>query len=180
MVKSGAKITLKNPRTGDNILHSALNNENCSQDLIKYLIELDEKFVTEFNGSGFDSIHLATVRSLPDSIIKLMRDSIKDENYLMENLTLKDDSCSEEDSESSDREYSDNDELVGVVENQKTVGKIFDEICLNELSTILNVDEKWRNVSMLMGLEDFSSEWEKTENPARNLLNHLEVIINTK
>lgn len=196
LIKSGANVKLQNPRTGDNILHSALQNRNCSEELIKYLIQMNENLVIESNGSNFDALDLARTKGHSDSIVTIIRSAIKDEEYLMERLSLKDrtESSDSDKSDESENDIEDSKEDVSkenisykaenlkddpiifkAPEESEKIEKLFDEKCLNLLSSLLNENEKWREVAMLMGFDDLSTEWTTSENPSKILLTHIEV-----
>lgn len=185
LVDAGASIDVKNPRTGNNILQTVIESIDCSMEMVQYLVDNDEDLVTEKNGSGFDALDLANVKKISVNIIDIMKKSITDPSFLLSKLAIKE--------ETTDSDFDENQEIHNEIEQSNVEIRetssiiwpendecsssieLFDNECLKQMSLVLDRDEKWQQIAMLMGFENFAADWMAKESPTISMLKHIEV-----
>ncbi len=183
LINAGASSDTRNPRSGNNILQTAIESSECSNDLVKYLIETDKDLVTEKNGSGFDAIDIAIAKKYPDQIINIMKNSV-DPTFFMEKLAIKEETSDFYDDDQENTESSQHSiEIVtnsssssGIHKNENFV-KFFDEECLNQMRLILDKNDKWQQIAELLGFGELESVWATQDSPTTSMLKHIEVIL---
>lgn len=149
LVDAGADILKTSPPSGDNVLHMAVQAEEIDMAIIRFFVELEESLLHQENNAGLNVLQLASEKNQPQGLIQFLS-TFYEEIYTKAKAS---------DSESEEE----NDEAF------------FDEQGLKELSEIFNKNEKWKNLSKLMGFEMKIGEWEKAENPTERLFMYLEV-----
>ena len=164
LVEAGASIETKNPTNGNNALHIAVEATNPSEEIISYFINMNEELLHEENHSGIKVLQLAIIKKLPAALIAYL------ETFYEQTYTKAVPGNS--DTESSESE----DELETTI-NLKTpsVELLFDSQCQQELCAIFDKNEKWRDLTMLMELEEFTNAWTSLSSPSQALFNHLQV-----
>lgn len=158
LIEAGANVQKRNPKSGDNVLHMAVSAEQVNMPLITCLIECDEQLLFQENNARQNVFQLASNGNQVESLL-LFLSGFYDESYTKSKPSCEDDSSSE-----SDNEY-----------NESSSDFLFDEQCLQALCRIFDKNEKWKDVMIIMGLEDVIEEWETLESPSRKLFKHLEV-----
>jgi ankyrin repeat protein len=69
LIEAGADPTLQNPSTGFNCLHVAMNSNNPSFDMIRFLTEFDSSMLFAKSNSGKNTVQLAIANGLAQNII---------------------------------------------------------------------------------------------------------------
>ncbi|CAO1332555.1 unnamed protein product [Diamesa tonsa] len=162
LVEAGASIETKNPTTGNNVLHIAVEVKNPSEEIMSYFINMNEKLLHVENHSGIKVLQLAMLKKIPSDLIEYLK-SFYEQTYT--------EVVPESDIESSDSE----DELdTKVVLKTPSHVELFDSQCQQELCAIFDKNEKWRDLAMLMELEEFTNAWTSLPSPTQALLKHLE------
>lgn len=163
LVEAGASIETKNPTTGNNVLHVAVEAINPSEEVMSYFINMNEKLLQKENHSGIKVLQLAMSKKIPAVLIDYL-ESFYEQTYTQ--------AVPESDTESSESE----DELeTKIVLKTTSLGELFDSQCQQELCAIFDKNEKWRDLAMLMELEEFTNAWTSLSSPTQALLEHLEV-----
>lgn len=162
LVEAGASIETKNPTTGNNVLHVAVEAK-LSEEIMSYFINMNEKLLHQDNHSGMKVLQLAMMKKLPDSLIAYL-ESFYEQTYT--------ETVPDNDTDSSESE----DELeTKIVLKRSSLVELFDPQCHNELCAIFDKNEKWRDLAMLMELEEFTNTWTSLSSPSQALFKHLEV-----
>lgn len=159
LIEAGADIQKKSPKSGNNVLHMAVSADQVNMLLITNLIEHDEQLLFQENNARQNVIQTAINKNQPESLI-LFLSGFYDESYASKPTYL------EEDASSSESE----DEFI-----ETSSSLLFDEECLQGLCRMFDKNEKWKDVMIVMGLEDKIEKWEKLESPSGKLLKFIEV-----
>lgn len=160
LIEAGADVQKRSPLTGDNVLHMAVANGEPSMQIINYLIETNENLLYQENHSRMNVLQIASNNNQSDDLIQLLA------GYYEESYTKKKDVDGDDDSTSE----SDNEYVEG-----PSPEPLFDERCLQELCRIFDVDDKWKGVLIVMGLEEKIDEWESERSPSMNVFKYSEV-----
>lgn len=163
LIKCGADLHQKNPPTGDNVLHLAVAANKVSMPLVKLLIDFDEQLLHEENNARRNALQVASTNGQPNEELMHFLQALYEELYTNVNPSYEDETSSSE---------SDNEEEV------QTFNRIFDECCLKELCKIFDVDDKWKGILMLAGLEKEIPEFESSASPTLSLFQFFEVNFN--
>lgn len=158
LIDAGADVQKKNPTTGDSVLHMAVSEKQVSLPMITYLIKYDEQLLFQENNARQNVYQVACNSNQPKSLILLLS-GFYDESYTSKLSDVEDISSSESDNE-----------FVEI-----SSGFHFDEECFQGLCRIFDKDGKWKGVLTLMEREEKIEEWEKLENPSKELFKYLEV-----
>lgn len=160
LIESGADLRKKNPPTGDNVLHMAVEVNQISMPLVKLLIDSDEALLHQENNARRNALQVASTNGQPSSELMDFLQGLYEESYTSAKIRYEDEiSSSDSDSDAAN----------------STFNCIFDDRCLNELRKIFDVDEKWKGISMLAGLEEKIVEWEENESPTLSLFQFFQV-----
>lgn len=163
LVEAGASIETKNPTTGNNVLHLAVETTNPSEEIMSYFINMNEKLLHEENYSGVKILQLAMLKKIPADLIEYLK------SFYEQTYTEVIPECETDSSESED-------ELEAkIVTKTPSLVELFDSQCQQELCAIFDKNEKWRDLALLMELEEFTNVWKFLSSPSQALLKHLEV-----
>ena len=163
LVEAGASIETKNPTTGNNVLHLAVEATNPSEEIMSYFINMNEKLLHEENYSGVKILQLAMLKKIPADLIEYLK------SFYEQTYTEVIPECETDSSESED-------ELEAkIVMKTPSLVELFDPQCQQELCAIFDKNEKWRDLALLMELEEFTNAWKVLSSPSQALLKHLEV-----
>lgn len=156
LIQAGANIQKKSPLTGNNVLHFAVEMEDFNMDIIKCLIQADETLLHHENNSRMNALQLASNLNQPEALIQYLA------SFYEQSYTKMPTAAKESDSESdSDNEFVND--------------RLFDDTCIMELSAIFDKDEKWKDLLIIMDLENKIAEWENLKSPSRALFGYLQV-----
>lgn len=171
LIQAGADLKLKEPKTGNNLLHMAVAADNVEMSVIQFLIRSDKDLLHLENNSKMNALQLADDLKLPGNLIQCL------ESFYG--------GSSNGASEGSEREYeseidsvSERDEYEISSASESDVeypNPLFDEFCLNELCQIFDKDEKWKQLLRFLDLDEKIKEWEEVSCPSKQLFKYLEV-----
>lgn len=174
LIESGASYKAKNPKNGNNLLHEAVTADPCSTKMIKYLLKINNEFFKEdTNHSDHRAQRLAIARPCNEDVLELFKveDDISGKyiyinrsfqlllTYVLESMSSL--------------------QLIEQIEKPKTQ-KIFDDQCIKDLSKILDRDDQWHVLALLLGFEGMVNTWQSLPSPTMALLFYLEVSFSLK
>ena len=161
LAEAGADLRKVIPQTGENVLHTAVKNSKINMPLINYLIERCQDLLQLENNSGLNVLQAAANSSQPESLIAHL-ETLYDESYTRREDCDYDDSTTDSESDT---------------ENEPSWPSLYDDQCIRELCKILDKDDKWKSMMLLLELEEKIDEWQVHVSPSKTLLKFIEVNI---